>query len=117
MQFRGQVSLPSPTQKKAISRHGPTAGWLLLGLMWRQALLRARSQSTLIVDEAVHTWQVARFMRGHLCSVTRGLANIPGHRLLVADLMQPSDSHSLARMRTVSACFGLLGGVFFYLMR
>ncbi|MBD8873110.1 hypothetical protein [Rhodanobacter sp. DHB23] len=117
MQFQGQASLPSPTQGKAVRRYGLIAGWLLLGLLWMQALLRARSQSTLIVDEAVHVWQVSRFMQGQLHSVTQDLTNIPGYHLLVAGLMWLSGSHSLAGMRTIDVCFGLLGGLFFYLAR
>jgi len=117
MQFQGKASLPSPVQKKAISRHWPIVCWLLLVLLWGQALLHARNQSTLIVDEAVHVWQVTRFMQGHLRSVTQDLTNIPGYHLLVAGLMRLTGSHSLAGMRTINSCFGLLCGVFFLLAR
>jgi alpha-1,2-glucosyltransferase len=93
------------------------AGWLLLALLWLIALIHARTANTPIVDEWVHAAQIFTFLHGHLHDVNSGLTNIPGYHLLVAGIMKLFGSQSLAGARTVSMCFGLLGGVFFYLVR
>lgn len=93
------------------------AGWLLLALLWLMAVIRARTANTLIVDEWVHTAQILAFAHGHLHEVNASLTNIPGYHLLVAGIMKLFGSQSLAGARTVNMCFGLLGGVFFYLLR
>ncbi|GAB2543941.1 hypothetical protein GCM10027065_14330 [Rhodanobacter koreensis] len=72
---------------------------------------------TLIVDEWVHVAQIFTFLHGHLHDVNSRLTNIPGYHLLVAGIMKLFGSQSLAGVRTVNMCFGLLGGVFFYLVR
>ena len=93
------------------------AGCLLLALLWLIALIRARAINTLIVDELAHSAQIFSFLHGDLHDVNSNLSNIPGYHLLVAGIMKLFGSQSLAGARTVNMCFGLLGGVFFYLVR
>jgi len=99
------------------SRYLYMAGCLLLALFWLVAVIRARTTNTLIVDELAQTAQIVSFLHGDLHDVNSNMSYIPGYHLLVAGMMKLFGSQSLAGARTVNMCFGLLGGVFFYLVR
>lgn len=92
------------------------AGLLLLVALFTCFVRLGLWQSQAIADEGVHVPQVTSFMSGSW-ETNPFLAMIPGYHVVMAGLMKAGGLSSIGAMRGVSAMFGLLAALVFYVIR